>query len=100
MSNNPNRNVRVQSLGDAWRNHARMVPQGITPMGTVLRAGRVHAFGRDPSGEYWIFGDGRPELLPQAKIQRAIASIQTRAIQPLDVENQGPDVGSDGPDGA
>lgn len=70
--------VRVLELGEAWKAHARMVPVGFTPLGAVLRAGRVHAFGRDVTGEYWIFGDGRPELLPQAKMQRAIASLATK----------------------
>lgn len=74
--------VRVLELGEAWKAHARMAPVGFTPLGTVLRAGRIHAFGRDAQGEYWIFGDGRPELLPQAKVQRAIASLATKTENP------------------
>lgn len=75
-ANNTGR-VRVTELGDAWKEHARMVPQGITPLGTVLRGGRAHAFGRDSDGDYWIFGDGRPEPLNRPKIERAIAAITT-----------------------
>ena len=73
----PNR-VQVIALGESWREYARMIPDGFTPLGTVKRMGRIHAFGRDPSGEYWIFGDGRPERLPQEKMQRVIASILTK----------------------
>lgn len=82
MATNINRNVRVQTLGEAWRDYARMVPQGFTPLGTVVRAERIQAFARDEAGEYWIFGDGRPELLPQAKIQRAIAALSIKAQEP------------------
>lgn len=79
MATNINRNVRVQALGEAWRDHARMVPVGFTPLGTLRRGDRVHAFARDGLGKYWIFGDGRPEPLPQAKIQRAIAALSILA---------------------
>ncbi len=71
--------ITVTSLGEDWRNHARMVPQGLTPMGTLTRDGRPHAFGRDADGEYWIFGDGRPERLPAIRIQKGIAAISTKS---------------------
>lgn len=83
MATNINRNVKVQALGDAWKAHARMVPVGFTPLGTVVRAGRVHAFARDAEGNYWIFGDGRPEMLPQAKIQRAIGALSLKTAAPV-----------------
>lgn len=74
---NLNRSIRVH-LGDEWRNHARMVPVGFTPLGTVTRRELVQAFARDLDGNYWAFGTGRPELLPQAKMQRSIAAILTK----------------------
>lgn len=70
--------ITVTSLGEAWRNHARMIPVDITPLGTLTRDGRPHAFGRDPEGEYWIFGDGRPERLPAIRIQKGIAAVLTK----------------------
>jgi hypothetical protein len=82
--NNLNRAARVLSLGETWREYARMVPVHITPLGVVQRKHLIQAFGRDDGGNYWTFGTGRPELLPQAKIQRAIASISTKN---LDFEN-------------
>lgn len=73
----PNR-VQIIELGDSWQDYARMIPDGFTPLGTVKRLNKIHAFARDQAGAYWIFGDGRPEPLPQAKMQRAIAAILTR----------------------
>lgn len=66
--------IRVLILGESWRDHARMVPGHLEPLGAVHRDGRVHAFGRDQAGDYWIFGDGRPLLLPRPKMQRGIAA--------------------------
>lgn len=77
MATNLNKTIRVH-LGDEWRNHARMVPVGFTPLGTVTRRELVQAFARDRDGNYWAFGTGTPEPLPQAKMQRAIAAILTR----------------------
>ena len=77
MAANLNRSIRVH-LGEEWRSYARMVPVGLTPLGTVTRKTLVQAFARDQAGEYWIFGDGRPEPLPQAKMQRSIAAILTK----------------------
>lgn len=73
--------ITVTSLGNAWRDYARMVPVDITPIGTLTRDKRHHAFGRDPSGEYWIFGDGRPERLPTIRIQKGIAALSIRQDQ-------------------
>lgn len=70
--------ITVTSLGEAWRDYARMVPVGITPLGTLTRDGRPHAFGRDREGEYWIFGDGRPERIPTIRIQKGIAALSIR----------------------
>lgn len=86
---NLNRSLRI-FLGDQWRQHARMVPVGITPLGTVARKDLLQAFGRDESGNYWAFGTGRPEPLPQAKIDRAISAIILReATTPQTAENDG-----------
>ena len=71
--------ITVTSLGEAWRDYARMVPVGITPLGTLTRDKRPHAFGRDQSGEYWIFGDGRPERLPAIRIQKGIAALSIKS---------------------
>jgi len=71
--------ITVTSLGEAWRDYARMVPVGITPLGTLTRNGRPHAFGRDQAGEYWIFGDGRPERLPAIRIQKGIAALTVKS---------------------
>jgi len=70
--------ITVTSLGESWRDYARMVPVGITPLGTLTRDKRPHAFGRDQSGEYWIFGDGRPERLPTIRIQKGIAALSIK----------------------
>ena len=70
--------ITVTSLGNAWRDLARMVPVGITPLGTLTRDGRPHAFGRDQAGEYWIFGDGRPERLPAIRIRKGIAALTVK----------------------
>lgn len=81
-----NEKIKVLTLGDTWRQHARMVPPGITPMGTLTRNGRAHAFGRDPLGEYWIFGDGRPERLPKIRIEKGLGALAMReAPKPDDV---------------
>lgn len=77
LHNNLNRSIRVH-LGDEWRNYARMVPVGFTPLGTVTRKTLVQAFARDQEGNYWAFGTGTPEPLPQAKMQRSIAAILTK----------------------
>jgi hypothetical protein len=77
MAANLNRSIRVH-LGDEWRSYARMIPVGFTPLGTVTRKTLVQAFARDQNGEYWAFGTGTPELLPQAKMQRSIAAILTK----------------------
>ena len=77
MAANLNRSIRVH-LGEEWRNYARMVPVGFTPLGTVTRKTLVQAFARDQEGNYWAFGTGTPELLPQAKMQRSIAAILTK----------------------
>lgn len=71
--------INVLELGEAWKQHARMVPQGFTPLGTLRRGDRVHAFARDELGEYWIFGDGRPERLPAIRIQKGIAALSIQA---------------------
>ena len=73
-----NEKIMVLTTGEAWRALARMVPQHITPVGTLTRNGRAHAFGRDAMGEYWIFGDGRPEPLPRIRIQKGIAALSIR----------------------
>ena len=77
MAANLNRSIRVH-LGEEWRSYARMVPVGFTPLGTVTRRELVQAFARDQDGNYWAFGTGRPEPLPQGKMQRAIAAILTK----------------------
>ena len=71
--------ITVTSLGGAWKQHARMIPVGITPLGTVNRGGKVHAFARDAMGNYWIFGDGRPERLPTIRIQKGIAALTVKS---------------------
>jgi len=70
--------ITVTSTGEAWRELARMVPQGLTPVGTLTRNGRAHAFGRDVQGEYWIFGDGRPEPLPKIRIEKGLGALAMR----------------------
>jgi hypothetical protein len=70
--------INVIETGEAWRDHARMVPQGITPLGTLTRNGRTHAFGRDSAGDYWIFGDGRPEILPRIRIEKGLGALAMR----------------------
>lgn len=70
--------ITVTSKGEAWRALARMVPQHITPVGTLTRNGRAHAFGRDALGEYWIFGDGRPEPLPRIRIEKGLGALAMR----------------------
>lgn len=70
--------INVLELGEAWKAHARMVPVGFTPLGTLRRGDRVHAFARDNRGEYWIFGDGRPERLPTIRIQKGIAALSVK----------------------
>ena len=70
--------ITVTSKGEAWRELARMVPQHITPVGTLTRNGRAHAFGRDAQGEYWIFGDGRPERVPRIRIEKGLGALAMR----------------------
>jgi hypothetical protein len=70
--------ITVLTVGNEWRNHARMVPVGITPIGTLSRDGRIHAFGRDTLGEYWIFGDGRPEQVPRIRIEKGLGALAMR----------------------
>ena len=70
--------ITVTSKGEGWRALARMVPQHITPVGTLTRNGRAHAFGRDALGEYWIFGDGRPEPLPKTRIEKGLGALAMR----------------------
>ena len=60
-----------------------MVPLGIIPLGIVQRKHLVQAFGRDELGQYWAFGTGKPELLPHAKVQRAIGAIELGLDQGL-----------------
>ena len=67
--------ITVTSKGEAWRALARMVPTHITPVGTLTRNGRAHAFGRDALGEYWIFGDGRPERVPRIRIEKGLGAL-------------------------
>ena len=67
--------ITVASKGESWRALARMVPTHITPVGTLTRNGRAHAFGRDALGEYWIFGDGRPEPLPRIRIEKGLGAL-------------------------
>ena len=67
--------ITVTSKGEAWRDLARMVPTHITPVGTLTRNGRAHAFGRDALGEYWLFGDGRPEPLPRIRIEKGLGAL-------------------------
>ena len=73
--------ITVTSKGEAWRALARMVPTHITPVGTLTRNGRAHAFGRDALGEYWIFGDGRPEPLPRIRIEKGLGALAMREPQ-------------------
>lgn len=75
--------ITVTSLGDTWQPLARMVPQGLTPLGTLTRDGRAMAFGRDVAGEYWVFGTGRPEPLPKIRIQKGIAALTVKSENPL-----------------
>lgn len=70
--------ITVTSKGEAWRELARMVPVHITPVGTLTRNGRAHAFGRDALGEYWIFGDGRPERVPRIRIEKGLGALAMR----------------------
>lgn len=70
--------ITVTSKGGAWRALARMVPQNITPVGALTRNGTAHAFGRDAMGEYWIFGDGRPEPLPKIRIEKGLGVLAMR----------------------
>ena len=58
--------ITVTSKGEAWRDLARMVP------------GAPHAFGRDALGEYWIFGDGRPERVPRIRIEKGLGALAMR----------------------
>ena len=67
--------INVASKGEAWRALARMVPAHIEPVGTLTRNGTPHAFGRDALGEYWIFGDGRPEPLPRIRIEKGLGAL-------------------------
>ena len=75
--------INVLELGEAWKARARMVPVGFTPLGTLRRGDRVHAFARDELGEYWIFGDGRPERLPAIRIQKGIAALSVKKPDPI-----------------
>lgn len=77
MSTNYNKGPIGITLGDGWRQHARMVPVGITPIGLVTRKDLTQSLGVDASGDYWAFGTGRPELLPRAKMERIIAKLKT-----------------------
>ena len=70
--------ISVLTVGDTWRALARMVPAHITPVGTLSRNGRAHAFGRDSAGEYWIFGDGRPEPVPRIRIEKGLGALAMR----------------------
>ena len=70
--------ITVTSKGEAWRALARMVPTHIKPEGTLTRNGRAHAFGRDALGEYWIFGDGRPERVPRIRIEKGLGALAMR----------------------
>ena len=70
--------ITVTNKGEAWRPLARMVPTHITPVGTLTRNGRAHAFGRDALGEYWIFGDGRPERVPRIRIEKGLGALAMR----------------------
>ena len=67
--------ITVTATGEAWRSYARMLPEHLTPVGTLTRGGRPHAFGRDANGEYWIFGDGRPEPLPRIRIEKGLGAL-------------------------
>lgn len=67
--------ITVTSKGGAWRELARMVPPHIIPVGTLTRNGRSHALGRDALGEYWIFGDGRPERVPRIRIEKGLGAL-------------------------
>lgn len=73
-----NEKIKVITTGEAWRALARMVPQHITPVGTLTRNGAPHAFGRDAMGEYWIFGDGRPERVPRIRIEKGLGVLAMR----------------------
>ena len=70
--------ITVTSKGEAWRSYARMLPEHLTPVGTLTRNGRAHAFGRDALGEYWIFGDGRPERVPRIRIEKGLGALAMR----------------------
>jgi hypothetical protein len=70
--------ITVLTTGEAWRDHARMLPEHLVPVGTLTRNGRTHAFGRDPAGDYWIFGDGRPEILPRIRVEKGLGALAMR----------------------
>lgn len=67
--------IHVISTDSTWQQYARMVPDHLTPVGTLTRNGRIHAFGRDSTGEYWIFGDGRPERVPKIRIEKGLGAL-------------------------
>lgn len=73
-----NEKIKVITTGEAWRALARMVPTHIEPVGTLTRNGAPHAFGRDAMGEYWIFGDGRPERVPRIRIEKGLGVLAMR----------------------
>lgn len=75
MATNYNKGPVSVNLGDAWRNHARVVPVGFTPLGTVTRKGLTQSLARDSAGDYWAFGTGTPEKLVKLKVQSAIAAL-------------------------
>ncbi len=70
--------ITVTSKGGAWRALARMVPAHIEPVGTLTRNGIAHAFGRDARGDYWIFGDGRPERVPRIRVEKGLGALAMR----------------------
>ena len=67
-------------LGDGWKQHARIVPLGITPIGLVTRKELTQSLGVDANGDYWAFGTGSPELLPRFKVQSAIAAHESGVV--------------------
>ena len=77
MATNLNKGPLSVTLGDGWKTHVRIVPDGLRPLGLVTRKGLTQSLGVDQSGEYWAFGTGRPEPLPRQKVQGALAQLAT-----------------------
>ena len=60
---------------------------GLETLGTVTRKGKTHALGVDQWGAYFAFGQSvKPELLPAAKVQAALAAAHTGIANPSQAE--------------